>query len=182
MPLENQDQADVAIPDQDLILLRRRLHDAATRLCRGPLTLHLEDIVQTALLRVREALLRGDVERSVPASYLSRAAFSALVDEVRRQRRRREVPVEEVRDVPLPRHHPGDPERAGGDADIRRAIRACLATLVPPRRLAVTLHLQGHSGREAARLLAWAEKRVNNLIYRGLGDLRRCLASKGFAP
>ena len=47
------------------------------------------------------------------------------------------------------------------------------------RRLAVTLHLQGHSVPEAARLLDWAVKRTENLVYRGLADLRECLTAKG---
>jgi RNA polymerase sigma-70 factor (ECF subfamily) len=50
------------------------------------------------------------------------------------------------------------------------------------RRLAVILHLQGHSVREAARLLDWAFKRTENLVYRGLADLRACLQSKGMTP
>ena len=82
----------------------------------------------------------------------------------------------------LPPHAPGNPERAGADREIRRGVRDCLLTLVRPRRLAVTLHLQGHSVRESAQLLEWNPKRVENLIYRGLGDLRRCLAGKGIAP
>ena len=47
------------------------------------------------------------------------------------------------------------------------------------RRLAVTLYLQGHSVPAAARLLEWTAKRTENLVYRGLADLRECLTAKG---
>lgn len=178
----NEGESKILTTDRDLTLLRGRLHQAVRRLCRGPLRLDVEDIVQTALLRVTDAVARGEVKREVPSSYLSRVAFNVVVDEVRRQRRRREVPVQETDRLELPQHHGGNPERACADAEIRRGVRDCLTRLVRPRRLAVTLHLQGHSIRESARLLVWAEKRVDNLVYRGLGDLRRCLAAKGFAP
>jgi len=36
------------------------------------------------------------------------------------------------------------------------------------RRLAVALHLQGHTVAEAARLLDLSFKRTENLVYRGL--------------
>ena len=44
------------------------------------------------------------------------------------------------------------------------------------------LHLQGHSVPDAARLLGWPAKRTENLVYRGLADLRRCLIAKGHTP
>jgi RNA polymerase sigma-70 factor (ECF subfamily) len=46
----------------------------------------------------------------------------------------------------------------------------------------VTLHLHGHSLVEAARILDWAAKQTENLVYRGLADLRKCLLAKGIRP
>lgn len=169
------------ISEDDLSLLRQRLVRAAARICRGPLVVHVEDIVQMALMKVAEGVSRGEVNRQVPSSYLSRTAYCVLVDEVRRQRRRREVPLDETAGTEL-QANVGNPERAGADREIRRAVRDCLMTLVRPRRLAVTLHLQGHSIRESAQLLDWPPKRVDNLVYRGLADLRRCLTGKGITP
>jgi RNA polymerase sigma-70 factor (ECF subfamily) len=60
-----------------------------------------------------------------------------------------------------------------------RAIRDCLAAMVPARRRAVTLMLQGHSVPQTAGLLGWALKKTENLVYRGLADLRVCLRAKG---
>jgi RNA polymerase sigma-70 factor (ECF subfamily) len=46
----------------------------------------------------------------------------------------------------------------------------------------VTLYLQGHSVPDAARILDWPAKRTENLVYRGLADLRACLSNKGLRP
>jgi RNA polymerase sigma-70 factor (ECF subfamily) len=75
-----------------------------------------------------------------------------------------------------------DPERTTASREVGRGIRGCLKAMKRERRLAVILHLQGHSVREAARLLDWAFKRTENLVYRGLADLRACLQSKGMTP
>ena len=74
------------------------------------------------------------------------------------------------------------PERLSLSGDLGRAIRDCLTALAPGRRNAVTLRLLGHSIRETASLLGWAVKRAENLIYRGLADLRACLGRKGLQP
>jgi RNA polymerase sigma-70 factor (ECF subfamily) len=46
----------------------------------------------------------------------------------------------------------------------------------------VTLYLQGHTVPETARVLDWPAKRADNLVYRGLADLRQCLLAKGLRP
>ena len=56
------------------------------------------------------------------------------------------------------------------------------AILAESRRLAVTLHLQGHDRRSSATILGWQVKQVDNHKHRGLVDLRRCLEQKGHAP
>jgi RNA polymerase sigma-70 factor (ECF subfamily) len=48
--------------------------------------------------------------------------------------------------------------------------------------LAVALHLQGHSVPDIGKLMSWAPKKADNLVYRGLADLRECLVSKGVKP
>ena len=62
------------------------------------------------------------------------------------------------------------------------AVIVSLQELSEDRRRAVTLYLQGHSIPEAARILEWDVKRTENLVYRGLADLRTCLLRKGHRP
>jgi RNA polymerase sigma-70 factor, ECF subfamily len=120
--------------------------------------------VQTALVRMLE---RPPTEESGPrgASYLWRVAFSVVIDEIRRRKRgqnyQNEAESRAVQTAPGP--------------DMGTEIRDCLSRLAEPRRVSVTLHLQGFRLAEVATSLQWSEKRVENLIYRGLADLRRCL-------
>jgi RNA polymerase sigma-70 factor (ECF subfamily) len=131
-------------------------------------------------MRVMELLRRSERTDDLGSSYLWRVAYTATVDEIRRLRRRREVAFEDASpERPAP---DADPERAHAGSEIGEGLAACLARLVQARRLAVALYLQGHSVPEAARLLGWGEKRVENLVFRGLADLRRCLAAKGLTP
>ena len=58
-----------------------------------------------------------------------------------------------------------DPERASAGREVGRAIRDCLGLMVRPRRLAVTLNLQGHSVPEIGRLLGWTGKKAENKRY-----------------
>jgi RNA polymerase sigma-70 factor (ECF subfamily) len=142
--------------------------------------------VQAAVMRVMhvvEAQADPDRDRSLATSYLYRVAHSALVDEIRRVRRRREEDLndEEIDARPLTRQGP-DPERLAASHEVGRGIQECLSRMNRDRRLAVTLYLQGHTVPEAARVLDWSGKRTENLVYRGLADLRECLMAKGMRP
>jgi RNA polymerase sigma-70 factor, ECF subfamily len=135
------------------------------------------------VMHVVEAQADPDRDRSLATSYLYRVAHSALVDEIRRVRRRREEDLndEEVDARPATRQSP-DPERLAASHEVGRGIQECLSRMNPDRRLAVTLYLQGHTVPEAARILDWSGKRTENLVYRGLADLRECLMAKGMRP
>lgn len=75
-----------------------------------------------------------------------------------------------------------EPDRAARANEIRGALRDCLLSMRENRSLAVTLYLQGHTTPETGRLLGWTATKAENLIFRGLADLRRCLAAKGMRP
>jgi len=138
--------------------------------------------VQTAMMRVLEAAgKRGEGNPDLSSLYLEKAAFSATVDEIRRYRRRRE---DQATDASAMHETAGDeagPESLLAAREIRVAIGGCLASLAAPRRQAVTMYLHGHSVAEVAALLGWRFKKAENLVYRGLADLRRCLATKGLS-
>lgn len=168
----------------DYAALRRDLARAVGRLCPTWMAGTRDDLVQTALLRVMHIVNRqppaDEGNRVVSPSYLYKVAYSVLVDELRRVRRRGETDLQEDA-MAVPTEN-GDPERITASRQIGRGIRACLRAMKNERRLAVTLHLQGHSVSEAARVLDWTFKRTENLVYRGLSDLRTCLTAKGLRP
>lgn len=170
-------------PGGDYAELRAELARSVRSICPRWLSDRWDDLVQTALLKIMELRRRSEQERELSSFYLKRVAYSALVDEIRRLERRRESPLqdEDGETLPLATETP-DPERLHAAREMGAGIQDCLAALLRQRRLAVTLYLQDVSAVEAARLLGWDRKLTQNLVYRGLADLRRCLTSKGFHP
>ncbi len=158
--------------------LRRRIALEVARYCPGWLRPSADDIVQAAWLRLDDARRRDERNREVGASLLSKVAYCATVDEIRRERRRREVPVDTLESKALERG-PDDLLRA---REIGRGVRDCMTTMVPNRCLAATLFLLGHTSPEIGRILGWSLRKTENLVFRGMADLRRCLTSKGITP
>jgi RNA polymerase sigma-70 factor (ECF subfamily) len=140
-----------------------------------------EDLVHNAMIRLLAAHARGG-GRGVNASYVWRTAHSVALDELDRAGRRVEAQVasEDLERHPAARS--GDPERQAALAELRAALRECLSALAADRRRAVVLQWLGHPPAETGRLLGWSAKRAANLCYRGLADLRLCLARKGIHP
>lgn len=172
-----------SLPEADWNELRERLMQSVVRICPAWLSDRRDDLVQSSMMRVMAILEKSEGDRELGASYLSRVVYSALIDEIRRLRRRQEVALEdeetgEIRTATL---HP-DPETSSMGLQIGRGIQECLNAQAQSRRVAVILNLQGHSVPEAARLLEWTVKKTENLVYRGIADLRRCLNKKGLRP
>lgn len=172
--------------EDDYLVIRNDLVRAVTRICPPWLASRSEDLVQVALLRVMEIHRRSEGDAQLSSSYLRKVAYSALIDEIRRLRRRKEVPLE-MEDGgidPAAERASGnpDPEERSEGREIGEAIRDCLGRMIGPRRSAVVLHLQGHSVPEIGKLLGWDGKKADNLVYRGMSDLRDCLGSKGVRP
>jgi len=163
----------------DLDEVRGALARALARICPPWLAAERDDLAQNAFLRLLELEQRKGPDALTAAGYVWRTAYSVVVDEIRRRRRDR-ADGSDVEVLPGRGH--GDPERTHTAREAARALRACLAALAEPRRVAVMLHLQGHPRLEAAALAGWAAKRFENLAYRGLADLRRCLEQKGVRP
>jgi RNA polymerase sigma-70 factor (ECF subfamily) len=153
------------------------LRRAVQRLCPRDLRELREDLVQSTMVKLLELQGREN-SAAAPSSYLWRVAHSILVDELRRLERRRKMEgqLEGQRD-------PGSqgPE-AFPSPGLKAAIEECMQGLAPDRRAAVALHLHGFGAAEAAAALCWDRKRVQNLTYRGLDDLRACLLAKGIKP
>jgi RNA polymerase sigma-70 factor (ECF subfamily) len=170
-----------AASEDDVSELRAILQRAVRRVCPRWLADRSEDLVQVAMIKVLEARREG--LGSLAPSYFYKVAYTTLVDEIRRLRRRPEEPLE-----PGSAHEESlsapadDPEKLLAASQLGAAIEDCLGGLAEPRRLAVTLYLQGHTVPEAAALLGWDAKRTENLVYRGLAELRGCLESRGVRP
>jgi RNA polymerase sigma-70 factor, ECF subfamily len=180
MPPGNE--AGSAFPTGDYDRLRAHLSRAVSRVCPRLFSDRREDLVQDCLLRVMDVVRKSEGQARLTSSYLYKVAYSVLIDEIRRVRRRRETPLEEDGEPAQAEAITGNPEDAAAGREIGNGILDCLGRLLRERRLSVTLYLQGHSVVEAAAILDWPAKKTENFVYRGLADLRNCLAAKGIKP
>jgi len=148
---------------QELRAIRLVLERAIRSRCFGLLASARDDLVQSAMVRILERDRHEDLGRR-GASYAWKVAQSVMVDELRRLGRERRL-AESVSEV----------KQSWVDPAGRIQLRQCLERLEERRRMAVTLHLSGLRIPEVARAAGWTEKTAENLIYRGLDDLRSLL-------
>lgn len=159
--------------------IRDELARAVAATCPHWLADRRDDIVQNAVLKLVKAEAKSEGNRQFVRSYLWKVAYSALVDEINRVTSRKESALEQALDNQISDR--SDPRRETESRELGAAIQGCLRKLVAPRRRAVVLYLAGYGVPESAGLLGWRRKRVENLVYRGLANLRSCLRAKGFA-
>ena len=139
----------------------------------------LDEVVQDLRIRLWRAIGRpSEKNPAESASYVYRAAMSAALDLLRRRRSGplgRPVDLDLVSDIL--------PARGGAPADDEDAQAAALGRalekILPERRVAVRLHLEGKSRDQIAGFTGWSEARTRNLLYRGLADLKSLLAGEG---
>lgn len=165
----------------DYAELRERLERAVRHVAPHWMADHLDDLVQMAVMKLmRSGKASDDVELN--NAFLHRVAHSVIVDELRRRKRRNETGIDPTLPEPVEPHVRADPEAMAGGQEIGAVIVEGLATLAVDRRRAVTLYLQGHSVPDAARMLDIPPKKAENLVYRGLHDLRAYLRERGLEP
>lgn len=182
------DSRPLQASDPQWVSLRAAMARAVRRQCPAWLYDDADDIAQAAIMKVVVSHQGGEGKPLPSSFYLHKVAHSALVDEIRRRKRRREVALEDgpsTGDDAPGASEPvaaGTPEATARLRELGAAVRACLQAMARDRRLALVLYLQQHTVPEAARLLGWAAKRTENLVYRGLADLRQCLLARGHTP
>lgn len=175
--------SDRAFDPRDYPQLRRALMRAVGRASPAWMKEHCEDVVQVAMTKVIAAMDQGKPAEEIRLSYIARVAYNAVVDEMRRQHRRRTLRTVDLDTVSEPVDESGStPEAHVVTARLGDEVRDCLGNIARSRRLAVALYLEGRGATEIASMFDWKRKQADNLVYRGLGDLRRCLTSKGIEP
>ena len=165
------------------------LRDAIASRCARHLGLNFDDIMQEVRIRLWRAIAAEREIRDV-RSYLCRIASTVTIDAIRNVQALREeqmhCSMEE--DGPSekgnPSHEPADvratPEVVAEQRHVIAIVRNTLSHLPANRRRAVTLHLEGLSTVEIAKVLGWSEPKARNLVYRGLDDLRVQLRALGY--
>ncbi len=139
---------------------------------------HSDDLVQMASIK----LMRTASELEWTDGFLSRVAYTVVIDEIRRKRRRNEVGMSPSMPDRLMNSADLSPESRARGAQVGAVMLECLGTLKGQRRRAVALYLQDHPVPEIAERLDCDRKRASNLVYRGLADLRDALRARGLEP
>jgi len=169
-------------PEQLIEEMLPVLRAAVHRNCPEWMRNSVDDLVQEAGIRLLEIIRRDEGKRVLSSSYIWRTGYSVVIDEIRRRRRRKEHSLEEKHVAHLAVAETGDPERLAESEMAGKAVRDCLSRLAEARRRAVVLRLLGHGVREISSLLEWSYKRAENLVCRGMEQLRACLTGKGIHP
>jgi RNA polymerase sigma-70 factor (ECF subfamily) len=178
--LDDPDAESRALAEpQSYQALRRDLERAVRRVCPRSLAQDAEDLVQESFIRLLRAR-KLDGLSNLSATYLKKVAYSAVIDEIRRRRREpAAAPASHLIDIAA---SAAQVQGATPDTALGNAMEVSLQRLLPDRRRALTLHLLGYSVPEVAHMLECNAKRADNLIHRGLAQLREFLHEMGLHP
>ena len=146
-----------------------------------------EDAVQDSLLNAFVHVKDFD-ERSQFATWLTRIAINAALAKLRRNRRVREVPIDEPNPSSEPVAHrefrcdAPDPEESCSLRERKRIVKSAISGLRPRVRNVVELtHLQEHSIRETAQILGISTGAVKSRMFYAKIALHRMPLLQGVA-
>jgi RNA polymerase sigma factor (sigma-70 family) len=126
-----------------------------------------EDIVQEALVRIHQAIERGE-EISSPRAYVGTITTRLAIDELRSTRARRESYIGEWLPEPIAESPEDDPAARAETADsLSLAFLVLLESLTPEQRAALLLHDVFHYGYdEVAEIVGTSEGNARQLASR----------------
>jgi len=146
-----------------------------------------EDALQDCLLNAFVHVKDFD-ERSRFATWLTRIAINAALIKLRKNRRVREVPIDEPNPSSEPiaqrefRYVAPDPEESCSLRERKRIVKSAISGLRPRARNIVELiHLQEHSIRETAQILGISTAAVKSRIFHARVALHRMPLLQGVA-
>jgi RNA polymerase sigma-70 factor, ECF subfamily len=146
-----------------------------------------EDALQDCLLNAFAHVKDFD-ERSRFATWLTRIAVNAALAKLRKNRRAREVPIDEPNPSSEPvahrelRHNAPDPEESCSLRERKRIVKSAISGLRPRVRNVVELtHLQEHSIRETAQILGISTAAVKSRMFHAKIALHRMPLLRGVA-
>lgn len=162
----------------------KQLCEVIGDICPAWLGERREDLAQKAVLRILEWVKRSKHHQELTQVFLYRVAQSVVLDEVRGARREKNKHREHTQRTAASQQGPTEtpldtPERTIEKRLQMEHIKSCMRELTNDKRIAVTLMLQGYSQKEAAQMLNWKPKKVENHSLRGKAELRACLRNKG---
>ena len=132
-----------------------------------------DDIIQDIRIKIWK-LVCSDKKISNYSSYIKKIVYSSVIDQLRKCRRDQGVYNHAIQIQIAELEHPYSKDSTHPnylDFTIGRAVDL----LIDTRKQVVKLYLLNLSLKEIAAYLNWSEDKTRNLLYRGLGDLKRAL-------
>ncbi len=144
----------------------------------------LDDVLQDVRIRLWRGSATAMKLEALTGAYVYRAATSAALDFLRRQRARHEQSIGDADSIGLVSGLTSAPnaEQKLISNEVIDAVATAIQELAPNRRAVVRMYLAGYDRDEIATLLKWSEAKTRNLLYRGLDDLRDLLIARGIRP
>jgi RNA polymerase sigma factor (sigma-70 family) len=133
-----------------------------------------EDLTADVFLRAVRAEERFDPTRASARTWLFRIARNALLDHLRRERRRCQVPIGALRD--LRSESPSPEERVLWEEEVARLLSAVAGLAARDREVIGLRYGSGLETREVAEILGVAEPAARTRLWRALGRLRKAMA------
>jgi RNA polymerase sigma-70 factor (ECF subfamily) len=159
----------------------RAWYEAHGRAVYGYLRFHLssadeaEDLTADVFLRAVRAEQRFDSARASARTWLLRIARNALLDHVRRERRRQQVPFGALRD--LQSDAPSPEERVLWEEEVGRLLSAVARLGARDREIIGLRYGSGLDTHEVAEILGVAKAAARTRLWRALARLREELGS-----
>jgi len=132
-----------------------------------------EDLTADVFLRAVRAADRFDPARASARTWLLRIARNALTDHLRRERRRRQVPIGDLRD--LRSEAPSPEERLLWEEKVARLLAAVSGLPAADREIIGLRYGSGLGTAELAAILGVREAAARTRLWRALARLRRAL-------
>lgn len=140
-----------------------------------------EDLSEQVFLKMIEAINGFQWQGSTFASWLYRIAHNQIVDTLRRQSRRPQVPLEPVSDaLPSERRH-DDPHYLAEQRDSRDHLREAISDLTDLQAQVIILKFgSGLTTAEVAAILDKTEGAIKSLQFSALQNLQKKMVLKGY--
>jgi len=139
-----------------------------------------EDVSEQVFLKMIESIGSFQWQGSTFASWLYRIAHNQIVDTLRRQTRRPQVPLEPISDT-LPSAELDDPHRLAEQSDLHKDLREAISGLTDLQAQVILLKFgSGLSNAAVASILDRTEGAVKALQYSALQNLQKKMMLKGY--
>ncbi len=133
-----------------------------------------EDLVQEGFARLWGQAARWQAGQAGVAAFLTRVITNLAID---RSRRKRPQPMADLPDDPDPAPLA---DAVLANADVARAVQACVAALPERQRAAIVLtYWEGMTGPMAAQTMNLSAKAFESLLIRARGALKGVMAAAG---